>query len=125
METDQIVKDQTVNEKFELRVYSRLWRRDAVFPIHRTGAGWYVPTPFYTGGLCDQTCSPHLYTLLRHAGIQYPINMGRWFAWLWTQARDKGLSREAVQQGIDDIARWIEETNKIVPPVDSLWKGIA
>ena len=125
METDQIIKDQTINAKFELRVYSRLWGRDAVFQIQRTAAGWYVPTPFYTGGLCDQTCSPHLYTLLRHAGIRYPGNIGRWFSWLWAQAKEKGLSYDAVQQGINDIAKWIDDTDRIVPPVDNLWKGIA
>jgi len=117
--------DPTINDKFELRVFSRLWGREAVFTIQRTVGGWFVPTPFYTGGLCDRTCAPHLFRLLRHAGIQYPSDVGEWFAWLWKQARDQGLNHETVQRGIDDIAGWIDSTDKSAPPATGFWEGVA
>jgi len=121
--------DPTINDKFELRVFSRRWNRDAVFTIQRTVVGWFVPAPFdpNDGGFCDRTCSPHLYRLLRHAGIQYPSNLGEWFAWLWKQARDKGLSHADVQRRVDEIAKRISRTDQsALDEIDKdFWEAVA
>ena len=117
--------DPTINDEFELRVFSRRLGRELALTIQRTGAGWFVPTPLKpNGGLCDRWCSPHLYELLRFAGIEYPDNVGRRFYWLWEQASEKGLNHEAVQQGIDDIAKWINSTDQNAL-VTGFWEGVA
>jgi len=117
--------DPTINDEFELRVFARRWNREIIFTIHRIGGGWFISAPFDPqGGLCDRMCSPHLSRLLRHAGIQYPSNVGRWFARLWRQARDRGLSHEAVQQGINEVANWITTTDQHAL-VTGFWEGVA
>jgi hypothetical protein len=117
--------DPTINDKFVLRVFSRRWTQEIAFMIQRTSAGWFVPTPLKPhGGLCDRWCSPHLYELLRYAGIEYPNNVGERFHWLWEQASEKSLNHEAVQQGIDEIGQWISNTDQNAL-VTGFWEGVA
>ena len=115
--------DQTINHEFKLHIFSRRWNREVVCTITRARYGWFVRTEEGEKG-CDTTCSPHLDKLLRRAGIQYPDGLGEWFSWLWTQAKEKGLSHEAVQQGFDDIGKWISNTDQNAL-VTGFWEGVA
>ena len=117
--------DPTINDEFKLRVFSRRWDREIVFTIYRDGGGWSISAPFDPNGkLCDRMCTPHLSRFLRHVGIEYPSNLGRRFSWLWKQAKDKALSHESVQQSIDEIGKWISNTDQNAL-VEGFWEGVA
>ena len=117
-------EDQTVGHTFELRVFTRRWNHYDVYRIERTSTGWYLKTDLY-GGLCDKTCAPMLYKALRHDSVSYPSDMGEWFAWLWQQAKAKGLGHDEVQQGVNDIAAWIRVTEQQTPTSSGIWEGLA
>ena len=101
--------DKTIDDDFEFRVFTRRWGHDEIYTIKRTVSGWFLKANTFTGP-CDKTCAPLLYETLRHDSILYPNDVGQWFEWLWQQAKDKGLGREQVQKGIEDIANWIKVT---------------
>ncbi len=115
--------DKTIDDDFEFRVFTRRWGHDDIYKIKRTASGWLVKANIYTGP-CDKLCAPILYESLRHDGVVYPNDVGQWFEWLWQQAKDKGLSHDEVQQGLNDIAAWIKITEANAP-TKGIWKGLA
>lgn len=115
--------DQTIDQDFEFRVYTRRWGHNDIYKIKRTASGWFVKADIYSGP-CDKACAPVLYELLRHDNVVYPQDVGEWFEWLWEQAKARGLSRDAVQQGLDDIAGWIKLTEESAPDA-GIWADLA
>jgi hypothetical protein len=99
--------DQTIGETFKFTVTSRRWGHDDTYLMTRTETGWDVK--FLTiGGSCDRSGRPYLFEILRHDSISYPEDLDMWIAWLWNQAREKGLSREDVQRALNELASWVK-----------------
>jgi len=115
--------DKTIGEDFDITIVSRRWNAHDTYTFKRTESGWYVKG-VGEGGPCDFTASPLFYELLRHDSVVYPRDVGEWFEWLWMRAKDKGLSKEAVQEGLKDIADWINATEHNVPN-KGIWEGLA
>lgn len=115
--------DQTIDVEFEMNIYSTRWNHEDCYYITRTEIGWYFKELSYKGP-CDKTGSPVLFEALRHDSIQFPSHLGNWFEWLWERAEEKGLTKEEVQAGLNDIAKWINSTEQNAPRQD-VWEGLA
>lgn len=113
--------DQTIGEQFEFRVYSRRWGHHDIYRIIRTTLGWDV-NHFAIGGPCDKGGRPFLFDNFRQDSIQHPHRLNGWFEWLWDQAESKGLSKEEVQEALNELASWVSETEERVPS-GNVWRG--
>ena len=117
-------QDQTLGQEFELRVFSRRWKHEDTYRLKRTESGWYLSTmSLAQTGDCDKSARPHLFDALAHDSVQYPRGTGDWIEWLWDQAKQKGLSREQIQAGFDEVAEWINETERNAPCA-GIWEGL-
>jgi hypothetical protein len=115
--------DQTIDNEFEMRIFNRRWGHEDKYRIKRTASGWLLDAGVYSGP-CDKSCSPLLIQALRHDSVQHPTEIGKWFEWLWQQAKEKGLSHDDIQGGINDIADWIHATEANTPE-EGIWQGVA
>lgn len=115
--------DPTVGHEFELRVFSRRWRHDDVYKLKRTQVGWQLTHPLYSG-LCDKGGRPLLFEALHHDSIQYPADLDDRLQWLWTQARDRNLTHQQVQDAMDQLAKWMR-TVEAEAPQTGVWEGSA
>ncbi|WP_158498974.1 hypothetical protein [Methanosarcina barkeri] len=106
--------DQTIGEGFEFRIYSRRWGHKDTYKIKRTENGWIVDFPLI-GGPCDKGGRPFLFENFHHDSIQYPNALDSWMKWLWEQAASKGLSKEQVQTALQELADWVNNTEKNTP----------
>lgn len=113
--------DQTIGEQFEFRVFSRRWGHHDTYSITRTLLGWDV-NHFAIGGPCDKGARPFLFDNFRQDSIQHPHRLDGWFEWLWDQAESKGLSKEEVQEALNELSTWVSETEQNVPSGNT-WRG--
>lgn len=107
-------KDQTIGQEFEFRIYSRRWGREDTYRIRRTEEGWDV-LPISIGGPCDKGGQPFLFKKLHQDFIRYPYGLDGWLEWLWEQAAYKGLSKNEVQTELNELANWVNSTEKNAP----------
>ncbi|MEI7728341.1 MAG: hypothetical protein WCO56_02170 [Verrucomicrobiota bacterium] len=113
--------DQTIGGSFTFRVYSRRWKREDQYRIKRTADGWEV-AHIAINGPCDKGGKPFLFRNFDQDSIQYPAGLAGWLEWLWTRASEDGLSKDAVQQAINQLAAWVSATEK-GSPQGGVWKG--
>lgn len=117
-------EDQTLGHDFELPIFSRRWKHEDPYRLTRTKSGWDLGTlSVARSGKCDKSARPHFFVSLEHDSVQYPVGTGDWFQWLWDRASQKGLSHDDVQQALNDIARWINETERHAP-CTGVWEGL-
>jgi hypothetical protein len=113
-------KDATIGHSFEFRVYSNRWGHDDIYRVKRIPDGWYVRN-MTIGGPCDSGGDPFLFDSLKHDLIEYPINLRFYMESLWKKAKEKGLTHEKVQEGLQNLADWISITEKATPST-GIWK---
>ena len=113
--------DSTLGEEFSFRVYSRRWDHEDTYTIRRTADGWDV-SYMAISGPCDRGGQPVLYRNFDQDSIQYPEGLPGWMEWLWDQAATKGLTRDEVQEGLQDLANWVSNTEKNSPH-GHVWDG--
>lgn len=115
-------EDKTLGVEFDFKVYSRRWDREDRYKLTRNAGGWYVE---FHGikGQCNKQGWPYLYRNFDQDYIQYPEGFGRRLESLWRRAADDGLTKEQVQQGLSDLADWINVTEKNVPHT-GIWEGV-
>lgn len=107
-------EDQTIGKEFTFRVFSPLWGRDDSYRIKRTEDGWDVH--FLTiGGPCDRGGRPFLFANLDHDCINYPSGLEYWMRSLWDRAASRGLSHAQVQDALQNLADWVNMTQKGAP----------
>lgn len=112
-------KDQTIGQDFEFHVYSRRWEHEDTYLFKRTSEGWDIH--FFKGGSCDKGGHPFLFDNLNHDLIQYPRGLDDWLEWLWEQAASKSLSKEEVQTALNELANWVNITEKNAPS-NGVWE---
>jgi hypothetical protein len=115
--------DRTIGAEFKFRVYSRRWKHDDVYQMIRTKTGWNIRA-LDDEGACDKGGNPVLFRNLNRDCINYPVDLDDWLSDLWDKAARQGLNKEQVQQGLDDIAEWVSQTEKNTPN-GGLWKAYA
>lgn len=114
-------QDQTLDHDFTFRVFSARWGHPDTYKVKRTEDGWNI-SHIVIGGPCDKGGRPFLFENLRHDSIHFPEGLDGWLEWLWSQAASKGLTHEQVQEGIQQLADWVSETEKNAPS-GGVWEG--
>jgi len=116
--------DKTTGHEFEICIFNRRLKHEDTYRLRRTETGWHLGTMSLSHtGECDKCAQPHFFDSLRHDSVQYPRGASDWFEWLWDQAKQKGLSHEQVQSALDQIAAWINQTEKSAP-CTGVWEGL-
>lgn len=107
--------DQTLNMAFEIKIFSRRWGHDDIYRLIRTNTGWQVD--HIRGGNSNKRGEPALYDALHGDQINYPHDLPGYLEWLWERASDEGegLSPEAVQAALNDLAEWISACERSTP----------
>lgn len=113
--------DVTIDVKFTMKVYTRRWRHYDSYSITRTANGWYMQFLTHSGE-CNKACAPVLFKCLEHDGVCYPKQLGDFFEWLWEKAAEDGLSKEQVQEEINNLAAWVSTCEEKAPR--GIFKGL-
>lgn len=113
--------DNTLGCDFTFCVYSNRWGHEDSYKIQRTIDGWLV-SHLAIGGPCNKEGQPFLFSNLQHDSIQYPVGLGTRMAWLWDQARVAGMTKEAVQLALSQLAAWVSATEKAAPD-SGIWQS--
>lgn len=108
-------EDITIDQDFQLKVYSRRWDREDYYGLKRTESGWELSHFSYSSAPCDRGGRPYLYENLNHDAINYPEALPEYLAWLWEQAATKGLTSAQVQQELDQLSAWISTCERSSP----------
>ncbi|MGM2820516.1 hypothetical protein [Bacillus cereus group sp. Bce001] len=106
--------DQTLENTFTFGVYSSRWGHIDNYTIVRNEEGWlvsYMSAPDQGG----KDALGGLDVRLRHDSIAYPNDLAYVMETLWNQAATTGLSHEQVQTRLDEVANWINATEKNYP----------
>ena len=98
--------DVTIGCEFTFEVYSRRWGGIDVYKVVRIKTGWEF-TNMSDGGKCAKTGRKHLYELLDHDSINYPEELPGYLEYLWEQANTQGLTKEQVQESLNQLAEWV------------------
>lgn len=98
----------------ELKVFTRRWGHDDVYRVERTATGWHIDH-IAIGGDCDKTGAPYLFENLDHDSVNYPEDLGQYMEFLWNKAEELGMSDEQIQEQLDDLGRWISESERGSP----------
>lgn len=114
-------EDQTIGHEFTLSVYSRRWGHNDTYGLTRIETGWDVNLTH--SGPCDKAGRPFLYSNFDNDLVHYPAGIGGYLEWLWVRASEQGLSHEAVQEALDQLAEWINVTSHNAPPRDGVWES--
>lgn len=115
-------KDQTIGEEFEFRFFNRRWGHDDTYRITRTEVGWAV-RHIAIGGACDKGGHPYLFENLDQDFVAYPSKLDWRLEWLWDQAEKQGLSKNDVQQALQELAEWVSTTENSAPTA-GVWGGL-
>ncbi|MGK0535941.1 hypothetical protein [Bacillus sp. 'calajunan'] len=107
-------EDQTIGNSFEMQIYSRRWGHNDLYTLTRNEEGWHVSHMTYNGQ-SGKDALEVLIPSLRHDSIVYPNNLGDVMVDIWNQAAEDGLSHEEVQSMLNDVAEWINATEKAYP----------
>lgn len=122
MDANNDAGDCTMNEKFDLKIYSRNSGYDIDLFLTRTENGWNLESEnAFNDGECDKKGCSKFFDALNHESISYPYNVESFLEWLWCEAY-KGLGKKDVQEALDDITNWISLCEKNVPR--GIFKGL-
>ncbi|OJD97953.1 hypothetical protein A9487_24985 [Bacillus cereus] len=107
-------EDQTMGDAFEMLIYSRRWGHDDRYTLTRNEQGWHVSHQTYTGQ-SDRDALGALIPSLRQDSVKYPYQLGDVMEKIWDQAAISGLSHNEVQSMLNDVADWINATERAYP----------
>lgn len=113
-------EDQTVGSEFTFRVFTRRWGHEDEYRLKRTAKGWYFAHNAYRGD-CDKSGRPFLLKSLDHDFVSYPHDLPSHLSSLWENASEQGLSKEEVQQALQQLGDWISTCEMSKPGPE--WKG--
>jgi len=97
-----------------IEVYSRRWGHNDRYNVNRTQTGWDVSFHMI-GGSCDKQGNPFLFDNLEHDTINYPEALGGYMEWLWDQAQDQNMNDDQIQEALDQLGAFIQQTEKASP----------
>lgn len=115
-------QDITVGKEFDFKVCSPRLEYDDSYTFIRTEDGWKIEF-MGIGGLCDIGGHPYLFENLEHDGISYPSDLDVYIEFLWLAAKNKGLTKEQVQEALTQLADWVKTVGKNAPKTN-IWKGV-
>lgn len=107
-------EDVTLDITFEMKIYSRRWGHKDLLEITRNKEGWFVSRLSQEGqGGLD--AEPVLSYVLTHDSISYPRNLSSIMEDIWIRAEEDGLSKDEVQDMLNQVAEWINTVEKNYP----------
>ncbi len=112
--------DQTIDHEFRFTVFSPRWGHDDTYMLTRRETGWDVR--FTHRGPCDKGGRPFLYSNFENDRVAYPAGLDAYLEILWDRASDQGLTHEAVQTALDELANWVKNTTRHAPS-GAIWEG--
>ncbi|SCN42202.1 hypothetical protein [Bacillus wiedmannii] len=107
-------EDQTMGDSFEMLIYSRRWGHDDRYTLIRNEEGWHVSHQTYAGQ-SGRDALQVLIPSLRHDSIKFPNQLGDVMVDIWNQAAEYGLPHEEVQSMLNEVAVWINATERTYP----------
>lgn len=107
-------EDITLNQKFEFKVYTRRWGHYDLYNVTRNKDGWYI-SHLSHNGQGGKNAEPVLSYILRHDSVSYPQNLPTIMEDIWIRAEDEGLTKEQVQEMLNQVAEWISIVEKNYP----------
>jgi len=107
-------EDITLNEEFDLKIYTRRWGHYDLYTLIRNEKGWYISFMSHEGQ-GGMNADPVLSYMLRHDGISYPQNLSNIMEDIWIRARVEGLTKQQVQEMLNTVSSWIEVVEKNYP----------
>lgn len=110
-----------LNIELNFKIYTMRWGHYDNYKLKRTNTGWLITT-HYNGGKCEKDGSGALIELLEHDSVCYPKE-GIKFALesLWNEADTTEMSIEELQFKLNDIAKWIEDVEKVTHKSQPNW----
>jgi hypothetical protein len=115
-------EDKTLGEDFEIRIFSPRWGHEDVYNLKRTNSGWELGGTTKRGS-CDFSGHPFLYQTMRNDLVEYPASLPSYLKYLWYSAKEKGLTKEEVQEALDLLAGWVRSVSRTKPNNDRVWGG--
>ena len=106
--------DKTMGVEFKIDIYSCRWGHDDCYILQRNIDGWYFSNLMEYEGQCNFEGDPYLYKALEHDDIAYPHDIRYYLSSIWQRA-DNGESLENVQDMLNKIADWINNTERSSP----------
>ncbi len=64
-----------------------------------------------------------LFENFRQDSIHYPVGQTNRMSWLWDQAAYRGLTRDEVQYGLQELAEWVRAT-EMKAPTGRIWETV-
>lgn len=95
-------------------IYSRRWGHDDRYTLIRNEEGWHVSHQTYAGQ-SGRDALQVLIPSLRHDSIKFPNQLGDVMVDIWNQAAEYGLPHEEVQSMLNEVAVWINATERTYP----------
>lgn len=107
-------EDITLDEKFDFKVYTRRWGHDDLYTITRNKDGWFISHLSHQGQ-GGKNAEPILSYILRHDSVSYPRNLADVMEDIWMRAEDEGLTKEKVQEMLNQVAEWVSIVEQNYP----------
>jgi hypothetical protein len=107
-------EDITLNQKFEFKVYTRRWGHYDLYHVTRNKDGWFI-SHLSHNGQGGKNAEPVLSYILRHDSVSYPQNLPSIMEDIWIRAEDEGLTKEQVQEMLNQVAEWVSIVEKNYP----------
>ena len=107
-------EDITLNEKFEFKVYTRRWGHYDLYNIIRNKDGWDISHLSHKGQ-GGKNAEPILSYILRHDSVSFPRNLPDIMEDIWIRAEEEGLTKEQVQEMLNQVAEWISIVERNYP----------
>lgn len=106
--------DITLDENFTFKIYTKRWGHYDTYQLTRNLEGWYISYLVHKGQ-GGKNGEPILTYMLRHDNVSYPSDLSNLFEDIWYRAKEEGLSKEKVQEMLDEVAEWASTLEKNYP----------
>lgn len=104
--------DINLNQKINIKIYSRRWGHHDTYSVERTLEGWTVT--FHQKKVGDKEGNA-LIEILEHDLINYPHELGVFMWHLWNKADGTEVTIENLKVDLDQIANWINVCEEKTP----------
>lgn len=113
--------DETLNHKFVFSVFTRRYDTYDSYRIQRTVDGWFAGH-ISINGPCEKDGTGALTANLEHDNVFYPEDGVKYaMSELWEQAEEGELTKEQLQERLQQIADWISAVERAVGKYQPSW----
>jgi len=103
-----------MNEEFKFKVYSKRWKHYDTYKLTRIETRWHVKHIAINGD-CNPEGKPYLIKNFEQDNISYPSGLLSMLGSIWRHADEEGLSKEQIQEKINELTEWVSLCEKKKP----------